>query len=277
LDFGGLTVSGATNGSASSGGGLDMFGLIEAKALSSSVKVGSDGMSASMRTKLSALPKSREGEQTLGSDDRLHVSAFKVLPSDRTIAVLMVTNKASAPVSVTLNVTAHAGFVATFDGEPGPQTRAGSSSNATVVGLSNLAGGTTATLLIGLQCRDFSAAFASAPQLTFSATTGSGAPLAFSLAVTVPELLRPAAMTTPQYGAYWKQYTAEAKFPIPDSGCRTSADFMGRVKNDLSIYPVQTIGVENIVAGKLVSAATVQLLCFVHGKVTLSNPSAVTA
>ena len=30
LDFGGLTVSGASNG-ASSGGGLDMFGLIETK------------------------------------------------------------------------------------------------------------------------------------------------------------------------------------------------------------------------------------------------------
>lgn len=52
---------------------------------------------------------------------------------------------------------------------------------------------------------------------------------------------------------------------------------MARMKNDVCIYPVQTIGQENIVAGKLVTAPTVTLFAFVHGKIALPSPTSPTA
>ena len=82
--------------------------------------------------------------------------------------------------------------------------------------------------------------------------TSTGAPCTFAVPLSVADLLRPAAMSTPQYGNYWKQHSSEQKFQVRPTSVKSCPEYMAKIKSE-NIAPVETIGVENIAAGKLVS------------------------
>jgi hypothetical protein len=256
--------------------GLDAFGDLlggsdDSKAsspslsLGSSVKVGSEAMSAQMKAKIMALQRSAQGEQTVASDDRMHVTAIKAYAGDRTIIALCITNKSSSNLSnVELKLSGINGFTAGFDGEPA--IKAGMPGATGLCIVPAIAAAQTAVVLVGLQCRDASAAAVTAMSASLT-PAGSSSSTSFSVPLSIADVLRAAPMSTPQYGGFWKQHGSEQKFQIKPTSVKASQEYMARIKAE-NVAPVETIGVENIAAAKLVSGSTVNLYCFVHAKLT---------
>jgi hypothetical protein len=228
----------------------------------SKMELGSAGMSAAMKQRLSSFKKTKE--QVLVTDRDLHISHYKVYCEDRTLLVLFVSNQRQQPIqNLSLQLAYPPGLNFSFDGEPAPQVN---SQTNTVTIQSVPALGTT-TQIISMQCADFRWLQAPAVQAQVS-FSGRQDKLNLSAPLIVRDFLRPAPMSTQQFGTFWKQYASEVKFQIPQSSVGSSNEFMSRVLNDMGIHPVQTIGFENICAGKLAnSSQDLSQLCFLHGKV----------
>mmetsp|Transcript_37052 Transcript_37052/g.72769 ORF Transcript_37052/g.72769 Transcript_37052/m.72769 type:complete len:1154 (+) Transcript_37052:39-3500(+) len=260
--FGGFEIGGGSQtapaNSGNLGGGLaDLFG-VGSPATASQVPCGSAGMSDSMKAKLSSLPPKASDEQVLLNSAALHVSFYKVYLPDRLIVATFITNKSSSTVSNAVLEIASGGFVLTFDGEPAPSVQNAGSGSRLV--LAQIAAGQTATQIISLQC---SQPLASAVSSLQCGITGNGlTPSQFTVPLELKDILRPAQITTQQYGAAWGSLAAEVKFsvhtPVGDSN-----SFMLKAK-EAGLFPVQTIGLENITAGMLAGS---KHLCLLHGKV----------
>jgi len=169
-----------------------------------------------------------------------------------------------------MTVTLPNGLSVTFGGDT-VQTRAGQHPGSQVLVFPPLASKATSSVIISAIVREFSflqSTMGVSGQIGFA---GIQAPLGFNIGLEVTDFLRPAPMNTAQYGQHWKQYTDEAKAVVKPTSVTQPPEFMNRISNIMRLHPVQTIGVENIVAGRLVSPPTgmgaQNLLLFVHGKV----------
>jgi hypothetical protein len=225
-------------------------------------KIGSAGMSNAMRQRLSNFKNSEE--HVLVSDHDLHISHYKVYCEDRTLLALFITNQRQEPIqNLSLQFAYPPGLNTSYDGEPTPRVN----SQTNTVAVENLSALGTTTQIISIQCMDFRWLQAPAvrAQISFAGRAGK---LNVSVPLIVRDFLRPAPMSTQQYGNFWKDYASEEKLSISNSSVGTSNEFMSRVANNMGMHPVQTIGLENIVAGKLANSSQDQSqLCFLHGKV----------
>lgn len=214
-------------------------------------------MSATMKAKLSSLPPASTQEQTLLDSSQLHLSSYNVYLPDRLLVVMFITNKGAPLSNVALQFNSQ-GFLLTFDGEPVPSVQKQGTSS--VLTMAQLGQGQTATQIMSLQC-DSSLSLS----IPASASANGLSPSSFSVPLTMKDLLRPCQLNTQQYGASWGQYSAETKFQMASS-VGDSASFMACVKA-AGLFPVQTIGLENITAGALAGPNNPGLRCLLHGKV----------
>jgi AP-4 complex subunit epsilon-1 len=121
--------------------------------------------------------------------------------------------------------------------------------------------------LAGVPSASGSAAF----QLQYQLANGQVAPpLSFEISSPVSDVLRPAQMDTPQFGAIWQQpaMSAEAVGNAPGSSIRSPEQLMGSVTTLLNLFPVQAISATNeaIAAARVMGLPTV--FCLVHATIT---------
>ena len=225
-----------------------------------------------VQAQLANLPKSHPMDVMVASDPRVQVSYIKAYGPESTTIAVFVSNKTPQPITnVTLPLSIPPGLSGNFTGEPTPTARPGAAPGTHNVLYPVLGPSQTVSLLMNLSVRELT--FLQVPSLAVGGqlqVAGGGAPLTFSIPLELSDLCRPAQMTTPQYGGFWKQYTDEAKGAVRPSSVTQPAEYMGRVQA-VRLFPVQTIGAECIAAGKLVSPAAqvgaANLLVFIHGKV----------
>jgi AP-4 complex subunit epsilon-1 len=262
----------STAPSSNGGGFLDNFGLDNG---STGAVLGAAAMSPAMHQQLDSLTKSPANDVVLASDEKLQISAFRALGAESTTIALFLSNKSAANIGgLTLTVQLPAGLSISTSSDIQSQSRNGNIPNQQVITLAAIQAKTTATQLITFQCRDASflaSPLSAAGQLNYQ---GGAAALNFNLTLELPDFIRPAVMSTQQYGAYWKQYNEESKVSIRPSTVSSCEDFKQRISGILHIHPVQTIGQENITAGKLVGppvSGGVGLFVFIHGKVAAAG------
>ena len=224
-----------------------------------------------VQAQLANMPKSHAMDVTLAQDARLHVSFIKAYGAESTSIALFVSNKTQQPIAnVTVPLSIPPGLSGNFTGEPTPVARPGGAPGTHNV-MYSLAPGQTVGLLINLSVRELT--FLQTPALQVGGrleAAGGAGPIVFSVPLELSDLIRPAPMTTPQYGGLWKQYTDEAKGAVRPSSVSQPAEYMARVQA-MRLHGVQTIGAECIAAGRLVSPAAQvgaqNLMIFAHGKV----------
>jgi len=223
---------------------------------------GAAAMSLTMTQRLNGLKRSSPNDLPLVANQALQITYFKAYGGDRTIVVLFISNVSGQPlVNLAIQIDATAGLLVNFEGDPIPSVR------NNVILLPHLAPNGTTTQLACVSCRD--ATVTAKPVSLTGSVSYAGAPalLRWTVALEVLELLRPLTIDTDRFGSYWKAFNQEKKVTVTSS-CTTPADFMNRMKEQLGIHPVRTIGAENIVAGKLVSNIVQEnLICLVHGKI----------
>ena len=108
-------------------------------------------------------------------------------------------------------------------------------------------------------------------QLQYQLANGQVAPpLSFEISSPVSDVLRPAQMDTPQFGAIWQQaaMSAEAVGNAPGSSIRSPEQLMGSVTSLLNLFPVQAISATNeaIAAARVMGLPTV--FCLVHATIS---------
>ena len=108
-------------------------------------------------------------------------------------------------------------------------------------------------------------------QLQYQLVNGQVAPpLSFEISSPVSDVLRPAQMDTPQFGAIWQQaaMSAEAVGNAPGSSIRSPEQLMGSVTSLLNLFPVQAISATNeaIAAARVMGLPTV--FCLVHATIS---------
>lgn len=248
----------------------DLFGLGEG-----STKYGAAG--SHLSAQLAGLQKG--AEQTLISDARVQLTAYRAYSDAQTVVALFLSNKTAAPIAnLVLAFTLPAGIAVNVVADAGAQVAPGHTApNQQVISFASVAPRSTATQLVQLSVRDLSAfSPASGPlqvgngSVAFAGLTSP--PLSFSFDLTPADFLRPAPMKTDAYGVAWKALNEETKGVARPTTCGTPAEFMSRVSAGLRAHPVQTIGAENICAARIIAAAGTQqqpnyFLVLVHGKV----------
>ena len=249
----------------SSASPFDVFGGGSNEAL------GYAAASPQVKSQLESLPKHSANDTVIASNAQLQISFLKLFAPDSIKVALFVSNKGATPISnVQMTITLPNGLSVTFAGDQ-TQTRAGQHPGSQVITIPVIPPKGTQSVIVSAIVREFSflqSTMGVSGQIGFA---GIQAPLGFNIGLEVTDLLRPAPMNTAQYGQYWKQYTDEAKAVVKPTAVTAPQEFMNRITNIMRLHPVQTIGVENIVSGRLVAPPTAMgaqnLLLFVHGKV----------
>ena len=108
-------------------------------------------------------------------------------------------------------------------------------------------------------------------QLQYQLSSGQVAPpLSFEIPSPVSDVLRPAQMDTPQFGAIWQQaaMSAEAVGNVPGSSIRSPEQLMSSVTSLLNLFPVQAIAATNeaIAASRVMGLPTV--FCLIHATIS---------
>jgi len=217
-----------------------------------------------MQHRIAALQRVKGDEQILLSDANMQVSAIKCLGGEKTVVCVFVSNKTNSPLPAGDLQVAGDVFTVEVESDAAVQPRAGAN-NAVVVSLPSLRPHQTLTLLLSLALRPASLPLASAGAFSLSLSLSHSAMVVGLNAV---EMVRAAPIASQAYGQHWKTHNKEAKVQVRLSCVHNSAEFMSRVRSELHMHPVQTIGQENIVAGRVLVAAPSPVLCLVHGKVT---------
>eukprot|EP00457_Paulinella_chromatophora_P000644 gb/GEZN01000644.1/.p1 GENE.gb/GEZN01000644.1/~~gb/GEZN01000644.1/.p1 ORF type:complete len:1245 (-),score=250.73 gb/GEZN01000644.1/:124-3858(-) len=258
LDFGGPSSATTTAAAASVSiaRAIDLFGGGPAEVVGE-FQTGPASIDPTMRANLEKLaggPLPTQDNPLL-SNSFLHISFIPLVTVDRTVAVLMITNKAIAPSSLSMQFTVNncppTAVNLGFDGEPKPQV--GPNNSLQMV----LPSRKTAVLLIMVQAKAIGAA-------TLSGITCSGS-AQFTVPLSLLHLVRPMQMNTQQFSGYWKSCPHESRATVP--GVRmSSVAFMQKAQTIMKLFAVQTIGHENIVAGKLVGLNNV--VCLLHANVS---------
>jgi len=89
--------------------------------------------------------------------------------------------------------------------------------------------------------------------------------LSFKMPVNVAALVRPKALSTPEFGQGWAMHAAESKTQMPCAAAADPQQFMSTIQRGLNVSPVQIIGLECIACGMLVGSGDTIL---VHGKLS---------
>ena len=216
-----------------------------------SVNIGVANASSAIKQRIAACTSSPE--QFLFSGSSLSLSAVKLIESSATTLVLCVSNKANLAiqnVSLSINVPDSSGLSCNTKVEPGAAVSP--SSQSFVVSIAQLPAGSTQSIIYELQCKNSAVSDVKSISGTVSCAS-AGVNSGWQLAISLQDFIRPAALNAQQFGGGWKQYAQEVKFRIASSSVRASIDFTNALRSQLHFHLVQTIGLENIMAGTLVS------------------------
>eukprot|EP00808_Paulinella_micropora_P020929 g3864.t1 len=239
---------------------VDLFGNVAAPG--SPVKTGLAAIDPTMTKNLEALANGPlpSTDAPLMSDNTLHTSFIPIVTQDRTVGVLMVTNKTASEQKLRLQLNPQgcpaSSLMLAYDGQPKPQVGANNTIDLTVGPRK------TAVLLMMVQAKLVGAASLNGIAADVHSSAGSSK---FVVPFSLLHLLRPMQINTQQFSGYWKSCRHEQKATV--AGVKsTSAAFMQKVQTAMRLYAVQTIGQENIAAGKLVGLNNV--VCLVHANVS---------
>eukprot|EP00455_Lapot_gusevi_P047326 TRINITY_DN637_c0_g3_i4.p1 TRINITY_DN637_c0_g3~~TRINITY_DN637_c0_g3_i4.p1 ORF type:complete len:1210 (-),score=506.44 TRINITY_DN637_c0_g3_i4:151-3717(-) len=236
------------------------------------IQQGLAGASELIRNKWGQLSQKEEKETLLASQEgELVVTCLKAWQDSSLLVAVFITNlqPQTSIQGALLQLAWPAGLQAGLESHPAARAQ------NNVLVLPTLEGGATFTQLINLTGQNIAAGKA----LANGAVNGAVAymdgrqnrkQLAFRVPLPLSDLLRPVPLNTQQFGVGWKQHSQEVRFALAQTSVNSSAEFMNRIRQ-LRLHPVETIGAENIAAGKLALSAAQPALCFIHGKVKPSG------
>lgn len=244
----------------------DLFGITSQPEM----KTGAAAMNPTIATHISKFPRSSVNDDTILDTPALQLSTYNVVAPTSTFVMLFITNKQPTELkNIQLKLQSPQCFEVKLEGDP---ARRQTANQLTTIIIPSLAGRTTSTQMVMLQCIHMSAI--QIRQLRGQVAWPGTGNQNFVVPLSITDLLRPLPIQTAQFGGLWKQLPkpAEVKFGLLTPAVTSSQEYMSRMRSRVHIHPVQTVGQENICAGTLVAAQkNVNLVVLVHGQLVTNN------
>jgi len=95
----------------------------------------------------------------------------------------------------------------------------------------------------------------------------------FSVGIEVVDFLRKHKLTTQVFGHQWGTHRSEKKLKVQNVQYKSPQDFLNAMDRDFNVSPVQIIGQEAIVCGRLAQPGGAEKLCLIHSKLDIPNKS----
>eukprot|EP01137_Pigoraptor_chileana_P031775 Opistho-2@20145 len=120
--------------------------------------------------------------------------------------------------------------------------------------------------VFGLSFSGFASSYTLSAKVTYTDDKGASKFSNISLALPISDIMRPARLTTADFGAKWPTLAgAERRQTISGGSVRTASELLDRAKGALKAHAVEMIGEEGLAAAKILQTQHVMLL---HGKVS---------
>jgi len=189
------------------------------------------------------------------ADGTIDVSTAKVLKNDELCVLIVLNNTTiSGLQGVEVQFDPPRNLQASYAGEPSPQVQGNR------ILINSLPGRSRAFVVARLGFLDMAPSMQLRGQVSYKSEGGLQSSVSFQTIIEVQDLLRPAPLSTDEFGAKWGSFGDGKRIWISPTSCKTPQDYSNRVKNLMCINPVQTIGTEVISAGQIMGGGTLILI-----------------